>query len=125
MSNIERLELDREVDQLKNMVVIEDSQSALTVPVFLVKKPGNQYRMVVEYRKLNENMEPERYPLPLVATIFNTLNTAKYISSMDINSQTAFRSVTGRNMTHGVGYRHKKHFFHNSIFCPLRIILPQ
>lgn len=46
--------------------------------------------MVVYYRKLNENMEPVRFPLPRAETIFNTLETPTYFSLMYI-SQTFFQ----------------------------------
>lgn len=41
--------------------------------------------MVVEYRKLNENLKPDRFPLTRVDTVFDTLGTTTYFSSMDIN----------------------------------------
>lgn len=61
-SGVERAELDKQMDQLKQAGVIENSQSVFAAPVFLVNKPDHQYWMVVDYRKFNENMEPDRFP---------------------------------------------------------------
>lgn len=65
--------------------VVDESQSSFAVPAFLVKKPKNQWRMVLVYKKINENLEPDRFPLLRVETIFDTLGTATYFSSIDIN----------------------------------------
>lgn len=60
-------------------------KSAFSAPVFSVKKPENQWWMVVVERKLNENMMPDRFQLPRTDTIFNTLGAETYFESMNIN----------------------------------------
>lgn len=79
---MERTELDRQVEQLKKESVLEDSKSAFAAPAFLVKE--NTEPMAVDYRKLNKNMEPDRFPLPRADTIFETFRTATYFSSINI-----------------------------------------
>ena len=50
--------------------VIEMSLSHYSSPMFLVPKPDNGYRAVVDYRALNEKIEVESVPLPDVHSAF-------------------------------------------------------
>lgn len=81
---MERTELDQQVEQLIKTRDVDYSQCGFAASAILVKK-GNQWQMVVDYRKLNENMESDRIPLPRAHTIFNTLGGATYFSSIDIS----------------------------------------
>lgn len=40
---------------------MEDLQSAFAAPAFLVEKPGDQWRMVIDYRKRSDNVEPDDF----------------------------------------------------------------
>lgn len=70
--------------QLKIKGVIKDSQF-FVVSVFLVKKPEDQWQMVMNNTKFNQNVEPNRFSLPKTHIIYDTLMTATYFLSMDIN----------------------------------------
>ena len=49
---------------------------------FWVKK----YRMVIDYRKLNEDTIADRYPIPNIGTILSNLGSNKYFSTIDLKS---------------------------------------
>lgn len=77
---MDRTELDQQAEQLKTPGVVENLQTAFAAPAFLAKMSGDQWQMVVDYRKLNDNVEPDRFPLPRVDTIFDSLRIAIYFS---------------------------------------------
>jgi hypothetical protein len=52
--------------------------------MFFVAKKDGRHRMVVDYRRLNENTVPDVYPLPLIDQITSELSKAKYFSKLDL-----------------------------------------
>lgn len=81
----EREELDRQVDGLLMAGVIENCQSEYAAPSFVVKKPGGKFRLVHNYKKINEIIMDDKYPLPRIDAILETLEVASFYSQMDIN----------------------------------------
>ncbi len=53
-------------------------------PFFFVKKKDGKLRPVQDYRKLNEMMIKNRYPLPLISELMDKLRGAKYFSKLDV-----------------------------------------
>jgi hypothetical protein len=53
-------------------------------PFFFIKKKVGKLRPVQDYRKLNEMMVKNRYPLPLISELVDQLSHAKVFSKMDI-----------------------------------------
>jgi len=76
--------LNREVDEMLKLGVIEPSNSPWCSPVLLVKKPTGEYRFCFDGRSLNEVTEPDPYPMPDINRILCMLRGAKYISSIDL-----------------------------------------
>ncbi|MGR0243473.1 reverse transcriptase domain-containing protein [Klebsiella pneumoniae] len=51
--------------------------------------PGDKtekYRVVIDYRKLNENTTDEKYPLPRFEDILDRLNGATIFSTLDLKA---------------------------------------
>lgn len=70
---------------------IEESVSPWNMPILLVaKKVDNsnekKYRLVVDMRKLNELIEEDVFPLPLIDEILSQLGKAEYFSVLDLYS---------------------------------------
>ena len=63
--------LREKVQELLDQGVIEPSTSAYASPAFLVPKPGGKHRLVIDYRKLNQNIEVESVPLPDLHSAFD------------------------------------------------------
>lgn len=104
--------LNRELDKMLELGVVEPSMSEWSSPVLLVKKSNGDYRFCFDGRKLNAVTKKDSYPLPFVDRILNMLRDARYISSIDLRSafwqipldqeskeKTAF-AVTGRGLFH-------------------------
>jgi hypothetical protein len=63
---------------------IRQSNAAYGSPMFFVPKKDGRWRMVVDYRRLNENTIPDVYPLPLISQITNELSKAKFFTKLDL-----------------------------------------
>ncbi|KAE8239311.1 hypothetical protein A4X06_0g8357, partial [Tilletia controversa] len=77
-----RAAMDVAIEQLLDWDVIEPSQSPVSFPVVMVKQNG-KWRFCVDYRQLNSSTVPDRYPLPTIDAIFQTLCGKKWFSSLD------------------------------------------
>ncbi|KAE8242421.1 hypothetical protein A4X03_0g8040, partial [Tilletia caries] len=77
-----RAAMDAAIEQLLEWDVIEPSQSPVSFPVVMVKQNG-KWRFCVDYRQLNSNTIPDRYPLSTIDAIFQTLCGKKWFSSLD------------------------------------------
>lgn len=68
--------------------IIEKCQSNFNSPAMLVPKKGtggkDDYRFVVDYRKLNMITEVENFPIPIIDDILNGLSGCEYFSTMDL-----------------------------------------
>lgn len=77
-------QLDKEIEQMLEMDVIEPSHSPWCSPLVMVNKKDGTYRMCFDGRKLNEVTVRDSYPLPLVDSILSKLRDAVYLSSLDL-----------------------------------------
>lgn len=71
--------------------VIRPSESPWSSPVWIVAKKldvsgTRKWRMVIDYRKLNDKTIGNKYPLPNVTDILDTLGKANYYSVLDLAS---------------------------------------
>ena len=86
---IHKEEINQQVNQLISKDIIVPSNSPYNSPVWIVpKKPdsaGNkQWRMVIDYRRLNEKTIGDAYPLPNICDIMDQLGGSKYMSILDL-----------------------------------------
>ena len=63
-------EIDRQVQELLENDIIEESNSEYHSPVVLVKKKDGKFRFCVDYRKLNKITKPLSFPLPRLECVF-------------------------------------------------------
>ena len=70
---------------------IEPSDADFGAPVLFVKKANGQWRLCVDYRKLNAITKKDRYPLPRIDETMKRFQNAKYFTVIDI--QHAFNTI--------------------------------
>lgn len=88
---IHKAEINKQVSQLLSSDIIRPSTSPYNSPVWIVPKKadskGNKrWRMVIDYRNLNEKTIGDAYPLPNINDILDQLGAAKYFSVLDLAS---------------------------------------
>ena len=81
-----RAEIDRQVQELLDLDLIQPSTSASASPVVLVQKPDNSLRFCVDYRALNKQVAPDRFPIPLVQDVLDSLSGTAYFTTLDLRS---------------------------------------
>ena len=86
MSPMEAEYLQKELDKYCRLGIITPSNSPWAAPVILVKKKNGEYRMVIDYRKLNAVTKKDSYPLPRIDDLLDTLGKAKVFSALDMRS---------------------------------------
>lgn len=80
-----------------NENIIRPSKSPYISPVWVVgKKAYNEdgtrkNRLVIDYKKLNDNTVPDRYPMPDPSIILYNLGKLRYFSTIDLES--GFRQI--------------------------------
>lgn len=84
-------EINRQVDKLLKDNVIKESHSPWNAPVHLVPKKmdasGEQkWRMVIDYRRLNDITIDDKYPLPNINDLFDKLGKSVYFTTIDLAS---------------------------------------
>ncbi|KAH0810551.1 hypothetical protein GEV33_012241 [Tenebrio molitor] len=82
---IQRL-IDKEVDEMLKLGVIERAESEWNSPYLMVPKKDGSYRFVIDFRGVNARSKRMCYPVPNISHILNNLGNAKYLSSLDIRS---------------------------------------
>ena len=75
-----------ELDKMLADGIVQPSKSAWSSPVMLVPKKDKSYRVVLDFRGLNEVTLKYAYPQPRVQAILDSLRDARFISSLDIKS---------------------------------------
>ncbi|CAH2102350.1 unnamed protein product [Euphydryas editha] len=86
LSSDERQIVRSKVRELMEANVIRPSHSPFASPILLVKKRDGSDRMVVDYRELNSNTVPDRFPLPLIADQVARLSGASFYTCLDCAS---------------------------------------
>ena len=71
------------VDALVNNMALVPCKSEWAAPAHLVLKADGSYRMVYDYRGLNDRLVKDKFPLPKMQEILDRLKGAKYFSVMD------------------------------------------
>ncbi len=83
----QRQVVDEQIDDMLQQGVIQPSKSPWNSPLFLVPKKYGQFRPVIDFRKVNEVTEDDRFPLPVLSDLLMSLEHGnKFFSSLDLLS---------------------------------------
>lgn len=84
-------EVNKQISKLLNDGIIRPSRSAWTSPVWIVPKKSDasgdkKFRMVIDYRKINEKTVSDRYPMPEINYVLDQLKGQKFFTTLDLAS---------------------------------------
>jgi len=79
-------ELKRQLDDLLEKGFIRPSSSPYAAPVIFVKKKDGTLRACQDYRPLNRITKKDRYPLPIIDDLLDSLRGSVFFSKLDLRS---------------------------------------
>ena len=86
LSQPEMTELKKQLKELLAKGYIEPSTASFASPVLFVKKKDGSLRMCIDYRLVNKLCIKNRYPLPRIDDLLDSLNGRTCFSSLDLKS---------------------------------------
>lgn len=81
-------EVNKQVQRMLNNDIIEPTNSEWNSPILLVPKKSDgdkRWRLVVDYRKVNESIQDDKFPLPNITDILDSLSGSLYFSHLDLH----------------------------------------
>ncbi|XP_021616670.1 uncharacterized protein LOC110617986 [Manihot esculenta] len=87
MASPELEELRRQLRELLDAGYIQPSKAPYGAPVVFQKKKDGSLRMCIDYRALNKVTVKNKYPIPLIADLFDQLGEARWFSKLDLRSE--------------------------------------
>ena len=76
--------LKKEISDLLQAGLIEESESPYASPIILVPKANNKWRLCTDLRKLNSQSVADPFPVPRVDDLIDRVGKAKYLSKIDM-----------------------------------------
>ena len=82
-------EVEKQMNEMLEQGIIKHSNSPYNAPIWIVPKKedkvGNkEWRIVIDYRKLNQVTKEDKYPIPRIDDILDKLGRANYFSTLDL-----------------------------------------
>ena len=74
--------MDKQMDSWISLGVVEPSKSPWGAPTFITYRNGKP-RMVIDFRRLNEAVVPDEFPIPRQEDILYALNGSQWLSTLD------------------------------------------
>lgn len=119
----QKREIQQQLEKMEEEGIIEKcTASGWNSPLILVPKTDSEgqrkkYRLVVDFRKLNEATIPMKFPIPHIDSIIDEFDGAKFFSTLDLNG--AFYQIKMREKD--------KHYtsFQNNFFSYQFVSMPQ
>lgn len=98
---IHKEEVQNQIEDLLRNNIIRHSSSPYNSPVWIVQKKADasgipKWRLVIDYRKLNEKTIDDSYPIPNIGEILDKLGKCNYFSTIDLKSGFHQIEMTGR-----------------------------
>lgn len=88
---VHRQEVQDQISKMLDQQIIQPSESAWSSPIWVVPKKADasgktKWRLVVDFRKLNEKTLDDKYPIPNIADILDKLGNCNYFTTLDLAS---------------------------------------
>lgn len=86
---IHREEVTKQIREMLESGIIKPSNSPYSAPIWIVPKKDDasglkKWRIVVDYRKLNEKTVDDRFPIPNIEEILDKLGRCMYFTTLDL-----------------------------------------
>lgn len=86
---VHRDEVKRQIQEMLESGIIRPSKPPYSAPIWIVPKKDDtsglkKWRLVVDYRKLNENTVDDRFPIPNIEEILYKLGRCMYFTTLDL-----------------------------------------
>lgn len=78
-------EIEKELQQMLDLDIIEPSESPYSSPMLIVKKKDGGNRICLDFRKLNKLTIFDAEPMPDIAEIMTQLSNSKYFTMIDLS----------------------------------------
>ena len=85
-SPLEQQQIQAAVHDMLQRGIIEPSNSAWVSEPHLVRKEDGSFRFCIDFRQLNKVIVHDKYPLPRIDDLLDTLGKSHYFSSLDLAS---------------------------------------
>lgn len=88
---VHRQEVQDQITKMLNQGIIRPSQSAWSSPIWVVPKKADasgkiKWRIVIDFRKVNEKTIDDKYPIPNINDILDKLGNCQYFTTLDLAS---------------------------------------
>lgn len=86
---VHELEINRQINEMLEQGIITESNSPYNSPLWIVPKKKDasgqpKWRIVIDYRKLNEVTVSDKFPIPNIEGILDKLGKSQYFSTLDL-----------------------------------------
>ena len=85
----QRNEVCRQVRKMLEDEIIEETKSEWNSPLLLVPKKSDtnekKWRLVIDYRKVNTTLQDDKFPLPNIEEVIDSLAGAQYFTHLDLS----------------------------------------
>lgn len=86
----QKSQIDKEINKMLKNKIIEPTKSAWSAPLLIVPKKANvgeekKWRIVIDFRLLNKKLKDDKFPLPNINEILDSLSGAMYFSHLDLS----------------------------------------
>lgn len=78
--------VNKQIEEWVQKGIVQPSLSEYASPIVLVDKKDGSKRLCVDYRKLNQKIVKDRYPLPIIEEQLDALQGAKIFSTLDLKN---------------------------------------
>lgn len=88
---VHKEEIQKQINAMLDQQIIRPSYSPWSSPIWVVPKKADaanvqKWRLVVDYRKLNDKTIDDRYPLPNISEILDKIGKSMYFTTIDLAS---------------------------------------
>lgn len=88
---VHRQEIRDQIQKMLDQNIIRPSESAWSSPIWIVPKKADasgktKWRLVIDFRKVNEKTIDDKYPIPNITDVLDKLGRCQYFTTLDLAS---------------------------------------